>query len=139
MRRQTAETLSFCFTVTPNEWCEIGDDAYRIVPISREEYEQKLNISKRVFPNALDYDRICGDLVLRQRLDGDRFHPVGRECGKSLKKLFNEKKTHNRDSVPVLCDQKGIVAVYGFSCDERVRITPETKTVLRIVKRGEDV
>ena len=137
MRRQTGETVSFCFTVTPNEWYEIGENAYRVVPIPREEYEQKLNISKRVFSNAFDYDRICGDLILRGRQDGDRFHPAGRHCGKSLKKLFNEEKTHDRDRVPVLCDQKGIVAVYGFGCDERVRITPNTKTVLRIQKRGE--
>ncbi len=136
--RRSAEFIEpFCFAVTLNEWYEIGDDAYRLVCVPREEYEQKLNISKRVFSNAFDYDRICGDLILRQRRDGDAFHPAGRNCGKSLKKLFNEEKTHKRDAVPVLCDQEGIVAVYGFECDERVRITPNTKTVLRIQKRGE--
>lgn len=128
----------FCISVTIGERYAVGDSTYHLVKLSRAEYEQKLNICQCLFQNALDYDRIDGDLFLRQRREGDRFHPVGRNCGKSLKKLFNEQKTVLRDRIPILCDTTGIVLVCGFGCDERVCITPATKTVLLLIKE-EDV
>ncbi len=132
------EYLPFCVPVTIGGRYTVGDTAYQLLTVSRAEYEQKLNNCQYLFQNALDYDRIDGDLILRQRREGDRFHPAGRKCGKSLKKLFNEQKTVLRDRVPILCDTKGIVLVSGFGCDERVHITPETATVLLCVKE-EDV
>ncbi len=128
----------FLFPVTIGEWYTVGDRAYRFSLLSRAEYEQKLNICRQLFQNAFDYDRISGDLFLRQRKDGDRFRPSGRNCGKSLKKLFNEKKTVLRDKVPIVCDSQGIVLVCGFGCDERVCITADTKTVL-LLEKEEDV
>ncbi len=128
----------FSFPVTVGEWYTVGDGAYRFSLLSREEYEQKLNICRQLFQNALDYDRINGDLFLRQRQDGDRFRPAGRKCGKSLKKLFNEQKTVLRDRVPIVCDAQGIVLVSGFGCDERVCITADTQTVL-LLEKEEDV
>lgn len=128
----------FRMPVTSGNRYMVGDKTYRLLTLSRTEYEQKLNISKYVFENALDYDRINGDLFLRQRLEGDRFRPAGRNCSKSLKKLFNEKKTHSRDTVPILCDAAGIVLVPECGCDERVCITPETTKVLLFIKE-EDV
>ena len=79
-------------------------------------------------------------MCVRQRLPGDGFHPVGRGCGKTLKKLFNEAAVPvaERDTLPVLCDGQGIVLVAGFGCDERVRITETTAGVLWMGKT-EDV
>ena len=87
-----------------------------------------------MFANALDYGKISGSLCVRRRLPGDAFHPVGRGCGKTLKKLFNEAAlpVWERDAIPVLCDEQGIVMVVGFGCDERVRITEATTDVLWI-------
>ena len=128
----------FSFSITPGERYIIGDISYRFLLLSRAEYEQKLNICQHLFQNALDYDRISGDLLLRQRQDGDYFHPSGRKCGKSLKKLFNEQKAVLRDRIPIVCDSQGILLVCGFGCDERVRITEKTKTVL-LFEKEEDV
>ena len=127
----------FCYSAKIGKTYTIGNDTYRLKTLSREEYEQKLNICKYLFANALDYDKINGDLVLRQRKAGDSFHPVGRNCGKSLKKLFNEQKTVSRNTVPILCDDSGIALVCGFGCDERVAITEATKTVLLVIKEEE--
>ncbi len=132
----TAECPPFSYTVTVGETYPIGDTTYRFLTLSRAEYEQKLNFSKSVFPNALDYDTLNGSLVLRQRQNGDSFRPAGRGCRKTLKKLFNEGKTVLRDTVPIVCDDQGIVLVAGFGCDERVRITPDTQTVLVLVTDG---
>lgn len=128
----------FSFPVTLGESYTVGDHTYRFFLLSKAEYEQKLNICQQVFPNAFDYDRISGDLFLRQRLDGDYFRPLGRNCGKSLKKLFNEHKAVLRDQIPIVCDKQGIVLVHGFACDERVRITADTQTVI-VLDKEEDV
>lgn len=121
--------LPFSYAVVCGEPYKVGDTSYRVNCYSYAEYEQKLKNDKNIFKNAFDYDTIDGTLTLRQRLAGDTFHPVGRGCGKTLKKLFNEQKTKARDSIPLLCDETGIVLVFGFGCDERVRITPSTVTV----------
>ncbi len=132
------EYPAFSFPVIIGARYTVGDNTYCFSLLSRAEYEQKLNIFPHLFQNAFDYDRISGDLFLRQRQDGDRFRPVGRNCGKSLKKLFNEQKTAFRDQIPIVCDAQGIVLVCGFGCDERVSVTTDTQTILLLEKK-EDV
>lgn len=130
----------FCYeAVSAGDTLPIGDTTWCVRRLSREEYEQKLNISKLVFANALDYGKINGSLCVRRRLPGDSFHPAGRRCGKTLKKLFNEAAlpVWDRELTPVLCDEQGIVMVVGFGCDERVRITEMTTDVLWMEKTEE--
>lgn len=81
---------------------------------------------------AVDYDKIQGTLCLRCRRSGDYLHAAGRGVGKSLKKWMNEWHipAHLRNSYPVLCDDAGVILVPGYACDERVRITEDTKHFL---------
>ncbi len=132
------KVLPFSHTVIFDESYVIGDFAYRIHQYSKKEYEQKLKNDKNIFKNAFDYDKINGTLIFRQRLEGDMFHPVGRGCGKTLKKLFNEYKVTQRDSLPILCDEAGIVAVFGFGADERVKISNNT-TYVCVLEKVEEV
>lgn len=65
---------------------------------------------------------MIGDTVLcTGPREGDRFHPAGRGCGKSLRALFAEAglTRRERSCVPVLRDEAGILAVPGFGQDER--------------------
>ncbi len=131
----------FCFeNVGAGDTFAIGDTVWRLCIATRSEYEQKLNISKFLFANALDCDKIVGSLCLRQRQPGDSYRPAGRGCGKTLKKLFNEAALpeEKRGEVPVLCDSEGIVLIGGFGCDERVRVTAETAKIVWLEKT-EDV
>ena len=68
-------------------------------------------------------ENICGTLYCTGRRPGDRLHPQGRNCGKSLHDLFREAGMTQieRDRVPVLRDDRGVLAVLGFPADERVR------------------
>ncbi len=129
----------FCFTdLQPECVLDIDGTAWRLRTVSRVDCEQILNISNWGFANACDYDKIVGSLCVRQRETGDAYHPAGRGCGKTLKKLYNESALTEaeRDALPVLCDDNGIVLVAGYGCDERVRITDETATVLLLEKTG---
>jgi len=81
----------------------------------------------------LKYETIRGKLSCTGRQAGDRFHPVGRGCGKTLKALFAERglTRAERERVLVLRDEAGILAVLGFGVDERARAVDGDR-VLRI-------
>ena len=98
---------------------------------SLAEIEKFKFVHKNVLIYAFDYGKIGRNLRLTVRQEGDFFHPAGRGCKKTLKKLFNEKQipVSVRTKIPVLRDEEGIVLLPGIACDERVCVTPQTKTV----------
>ncbi len=107
--------------------------------VSREEMLSLQNVHKMFFHFAIDCDRIQGSLTVRCRRDGDRFHPAGRNVGKTLKSLFQEMRvpTYYRDKVLLLCDEEGIVLMPGVACDRRVCPSDSTKHFLVWLTDGE--
>ena len=81
--------------------------------------------------NFIDCDTIVGDLKIRTRLEGDTIKLRGRNCTKSLKKLFSELKipTEDRDNIPVAADDKGIVWIYNVGVSDRNAVTDTTKKI----------
>ena len=71
-----------------------------------------------------------GKMVIRSRCPGDRILLSGGT--KSLKKLFIDRKipARQRNQIPVVCDEAGILGVYGIGAD-RNRI-PETLPAVTI-------
>lgn len=57
-----------------------------------------------------------------------------------MKKLYNELgiPIEDRDYIPVVCDEKGIIGVYGYCGAERVKIDNTTISVILIKIRMED-
>jgi len=100
--------------------------------ISVQKVEDNQNVHKLFFNTMIDYDKMQGELCVRSRRGGDYLHPAGRNIGKSLKKLMNEWQIPavDRDHIPVLCDELGVVLVPGYACDERVKPTEDTKHFL---------
>lgn len=78
-----------------------------------------------------DYDKIVGNVYFRSRQAGDIISPAGRGCTKTLKKLFNEYKIpqHQRECIPVICDDSGVIGILGYCADERVKADDSTKTI----------
>ena len=83
---------------------------------------------------ALKYENIQGVVFCTAWRHGDKIHPIGRNCGKTLKALFNEKKMTQSQKLacPVIRDDAGVLAVMGFPADERTKAEPGDK-VLRLV------
>lgn len=108
--------------------------------ISRKEFLTKCELLRKQFDFYCDYDKIEGNIWFRARESGDEISPAGRDCTKSLKKLFNECQidVEKRDSIPVICDQRGIIGIYGICCDERVKIDNTTTSVILISINLED-
>ena len=66
-------------------------------------------------------DSICGNMFVMSRVEGEKIRLNGRNCTKTLKKLFSEAKLNgeNKSLIPVVYDEKGVIAVYGFGIAER--------------------
>ena len=108
----------------PNEVTLTGDSGevrfgnFRIVwkkAILNEEVYNSFNTF------LLKYESIEGNVTATVRRDGDRVKLAGRGCTKKLKQLFQEKQlTQPRRAVtPILRDEQGITAVYGFGIAQR--------------------
>lgn len=102
--------------------------------LSRDEFLNNYELIKKQFDFYCDYDKIIGSISIREREPGDEISPAGRDCKKSLKKLFNEYQipVEDRGAIPIVSDDKGIIGIYGYCCDERVQIDNTTATVIML-------
>ena len=78
-------------------------------------------------------NRIEFPLTLRNIRPGDRFRPLGLMGSQKVKHYFinNKVPRHQRGRVPVLLSGDQIIWLVGHRIDERVRVRPGTKQVLR--------
>ena len=96
--------------------------------------EQPMNCTADKFPDGkfqavFDLDRLQLPLTLRQRRDGDRFHPFGMQGTKKLKDLLIDAKVpqQERQRVPVLMSGTEIIWVVGYRTSEPSKIRTTTK------------
>jgi tRNA(Ile)-lysidine synthase len=82
----------------------------------------------------LNYDRVRGEFVVRPRRPGDRFQPLGMDEEKKVGRFMIDARVPRlwRTRVPIVCDAERLLWVVGYRIDERVKVTENTKRVLRI-------
>lgn len=99
----------------------IGDGKFTVECAVLPENSKVFNSLNTFFFN---FDAVCGTIFFTSRKDGDKIRLNGRKCTKSLKDLFSEAKMTQlqRSETPVLRDEKGIIAVYGFGVAERCSV-----------------
>ena len=109
---------------------------YDISAFSQEDLQ---NINKKETDSFIDYDKVSGNVIARNRRDGDSYQLSNRP-NKTLKKLFNENKTENRrrGEMLILSDDKGIVWTEFFGVANRCRIDECTKSYIKISKVGKN-
>jgi tRNA(Ile)-lysidine synthase len=83
---------------------------------------------------CFDLDRTGDKLTIRPRRPGDRFQPLGMSQLKKLNQFMIDSKIPRawRRRVPIVCSPEQIIWVAGWRIDERVKVTEDTKRVLRI-------
>jgi len=76
-------------------------------------------------------------LVIRNFRSGDKFVPLGMKGHKKIKDFFIDLKipSEKRERIPILTYKDSIVWVCGFRIDDRFKVTPQTKRVLRVTLR----
>lgn len=81
-----------------------------------------------------DFEQLVLPLIVRTRLPGDRFRPLGLGGSKKIKEFFIDRKVPEaqRDFVPIVADQQEILWVAGYRQSEHGRITKSTKKILRL-------
>lgn len=82
----------------------------------------------------IDSATIVEPLYVRNWRRGDRFRPLGLGGTKKLQDYFVDAKIPRgeRDRIPLVCDQGGILWVVGWCVSERCRVTPQTLETLCI-------
>ncbi len=97
--------------------------------------DSSFKLIRRTDRAYMDYDKIRFPLQLRTWRRGDRIRPYGMK-GQSrlLSDIFNDAKINSleKERIPLLCDEKGIVWIVGIRTDERLKITEKSERVLLI-------
>lgn len=108
-----------------------------IISIKSCDFELSMdNVHKKLTIDTLDYDKIQGDVILRNRRANDRIMLAGRDFHSSLKKLMNVSvPSEKRWCQAILCDDSGIIWVEGFGADQRVIPDKTTKKLFEIAIR----
>lgn len=77
---------------------------------------------------------ICGRIAVRPRREGDEIRLKGQRGTKSIKKLFIEKKipARKRKQVPIICDDKGVLAILGVGVSDRAAPSPGDTALMLI-------
>lgn len=96
---------------------------------------QKIDFkSNHRFIKYIDYDKIKGDLYIRNRKPGDKFIPFGMKGNKKLKDYFIDNKVprEERDNIPIIVDDKNIIWVIGYRLSDLYKVDKNTKNVMSI-------
>lgn len=101
---------------------------------SREENTPGLNVSKSGNIAMLDASKLEWPLRLRKWNEGDSFVPYGMTNSKKLSDFFIDNKFSiiEKENVWLLISGNKIVWLIGHRIGNTYRITPETKTILKI-------
>lgn len=101
---------------------------YNIKLCDRSEIEIMKKIYKKLLYICLDYDKIIGTPIIRNRKTGDKITLKSRGGTKSIKKLFIDDKLTaiEKSQVLVLSDDESVIAVMGYG--EDVRVLPDENT-----------
>ncbi|MBD5140070.1 MAG: tRNA lysidine(34) synthetase TilS [Ruminococcus sp.] len=115
---------------------EFAFSSDKIVIISKAKSE-KMNkaqiINKNSTTDLLDYDKIKGSIVLRNRLRADKFKPAGGKHTKELRKLLQEKlPIWERGKSAVIADELGVVWSEHFGIADRVKPDANSENLLKI-------
>lgn len=114
-----------------------GSKKVTVTVADRTEFKNQQIIHNKLLDYSLDYDKLNGNVVFRNRRGGDRIRISKRNCTKTLKKLFNEDSVPEeiRDDLLVLADDSGVAWLEGYGSDRRCEISESTKNIL-IIKIG---
>lgn len=89
----------------------------------------------------MDFDRLSFPLIIRNVCPGDRFVPLGMSGTMKVNDFFTNNKIpcHQRGRVPIIETPEGIVWVGGLRISELVRVTKNTKNIIKIEISGNPV
>jgi tRNA(Ile)-lysidine synthase len=127
--RQTTEAANILIEKTDRK-IVFSDGELSFEPIDSATFQ----IPASNFIAALDHAQITFPLLLRKWKQGDYFYPLGMKKKKKLSRFFIDQKLSKTDKekVWVLEMNKKIIWIVGHRIDDRFKVTPSSKRVLKI-------
>lgn len=125
-------------TAGEEEGCTIGADTVCMECPVRLRIERLPAAGYRLIKDPqvaqFDADRVTFPLELRHWRAGDRFCPLGMKGSQKLSDYWVNRKVPvpEKDKKWLLCRGDDILWIVGERIDDRFRVTPETRTILRI-------
>jgi len=109
--------------IFPTDGCSalISEAGLKISGATVTYNEESANINKTFTSFLFKTIDIYGKITVRPRREGDKIRLTGQDGTKTLKKLFIERRipAGKRASIPVIADDKGVLAVYGLGMGDR--------------------
>ncbi|MCF8357201.1 MAG: tRNA lysidine(34) synthetase TilS [Prolixibacteraceae bacterium] len=132
---QLAEKGAALFYIEKDQ--EVFDGPVRL-HIFEEPFSENYPITRDEKIATIDADKVSFPLVLRKWQTGEYFRPLGMKGLKKLSDFFIDEKYSipDKENAWILYSGDRVVWIVGKRIDDRVKLTPETKTVLRIELTG---
>jgi len=104
------------------------------LPLDKGKGIKGIGLINNLFTAHFDLDKTGDKLTVRPRQPGDRFQPLGMSQPKKLGEFMIDAKIPSawRQRIPIVCSPNHILWVVGWRIDERVKVTDNTKQVLRL-------
>jgi tRNA(Ile)-lysidine synthase len=90
--------------------------------------------TKDTFVEWFDLDSISGQMIVRRRKDGDKFHPIGLGTEKKVGKFITAEKIpgYLRESLVIIADSQKILWLCPIRASETTKVTAKTRKILQI-------
>ena len=126
--RRDSVASSFYFKIEPNRSYRFDDFSFSSTVTDSFQRADNRTVE------FVDADRVGPSLVLRNWSDGDWFYPLGMKGKKKLSDYFVDAKipVYEKRTIPVLESDGAIVWVCGQRIDDRFKVGPATKHVLKL-------
>ena len=118
--------------VVQDKWNSISECNLKI-KISQVEKIDNIKHKNR-FIEYIDFDTVRLPFTVRSWIKGDTFIPLGMSGSKKLHDFFIDEGVVNfkRKRIPILTDKSRIIWIIGYRISEKVKITEETKNILKL-------
>lgn len=123
---EEAKDFDYILTMGNNQFKELGISINITVKDSNESFKFNNNVK------CFDYDKLIGDIRIRNRKIGDKFIPFGMNGRKKVKDYFIDKKIPKdlRDKIPLLVDDENIIWIIGYATSDIYKVNESTKKIL---------